>query len=327
MNFESKRANKKRLAERFVIILFSVMTNNLKGKVVLVSGGSRGIGKGIAVELAVAGATVYVTSRPDKSRDVVKSAGTLDELINEVKEKNGTGKIVPVFCDHTNESNVKSLFEQIEREQNGQLDVLVNNAVANVLYTVKNSGVPFHELKDDPAYTYDLYNNCGLRGYYICSTYAARLMVPRKSGLIVTIGSPGSVKHLFSVLYGVQKEANDRMISEMAIELKDTGVLAVALHPGPVETETFKEHVGNSPLFAGAETIYFAGRCLVKLLDDLSYVKERNGQVLLTSDLSERYDIKDLNGKQVKHESQKRLRPLYDAMDKLHTRELHSSTQ
>ncbi|KAI6230248.1 Dehydrogenase/reductase SDR family member 1-like [Aphelenchoides fujianensis] len=88
-------------------------------------------------------------------------------------------------------------------------------------------------------------------------------------------------------------------------------------------TELFKEHVGEKPLFAGAESIYFAGRCLVKAAADREFLKQQNGKVLLTSDLSARYDIKDINGELVKHESQARLRPLYEAMDKIHTRDLH----
>jgi len=147
-------------------------------------------------------------------------------------------------------------------------------------------------------------------------------MIPRKSGLIVTIGSPGSIKYLFSVLYGVQKEANDRMIADMAIELQGTGVHAINFHPGPVETEASQELIGQTQVFARAESIYFAGRCLAKLLEDPEYIKSQNGHVLLTSELSERYDVRDLSGNQVKHQSQIQLRPLYDSMDKIHTREL-----
>jgi dehydrogenase/reductase SDR family protein 1 len=193
------------------------MSQPLKGKVALVTGASRGIGKGkntssnfnllsgIAFELAKAGVTVYATGRPANSRDQIKSAGTLNDLVNESNKVGGT--IIPILCDHTKDEQVKELFERINREQSGRLDLLVNNAVSNVIYAIKNIGKKFFEITDDPGYTWDVYNNCGLRGNYICSVFAARLMVPRKSGLIITIGSPGSLKYLFSVVYGVQKEA------------------------------------------------------------------------------------------------------------------------
>lgn len=196
---------------------------SLKGYVVIVSGASRGIGRGIAVELAMVGATVYATGRKPGARDSIATANiTIDDLQAEVERAGGSGRVFPVYADNTSDADLKALFERVAKEQNGRLDLLVNNAVANVSYlgessfshtinNVNSAGdkmqTPFWEFPDAPGHVYDLFNNAGLRGYYISAFHAAKLMVPRKSGLIVTIGSVGGIKHLFTSLYGVQKEA------------------------------------------------------------------------------------------------------------------------
>lgn len=149
----------------------------MKGQVCVVTGASRGIGRGIALQLCKAGATVYITGRHlDTLRATAQEAQSLG------------GRCVPVVCDSSQESEVKSLFEQVDREQKGRLDVLVNNAYAGVQAILNTTNKSFWEV---PASIWDDINNVGLRGHYLCSVYGARLMVPAGKGLIVIVSSPG----------------------------------------------------------------------------------------------------------------------------------------
>lgn len=165
----------------------------MKGQVCVVTGASRGIGRGIALQLCQAGATVYITGRHlDTLRATAQEAQSLG------------GRCVPVVCDSSQESEVKSLFEQVDREQQGRLDVLVNNAYAGVQAILNTTNKSFWEA---PASLWDDMNNVGLRGHYLCSVYGARLMVPAGKGLIVVVSSPGGLQHMFNVPYGVGKAA------------------------------------------------------------------------------------------------------------------------
>lgn len=165
----------------------------MKGQVCVVTGASRGIGRGIALQLCQAGATVYITGRHlDTLRATAQEAQSLG------------GRCVPVVCDSSQESEVKSLFEQVDREQQGRLDVLVNNAYAGVQAILNTTTKSFWEA---PASLWDDINNVGLRGHYLCSVYGARLMVPAGKGLIVVVSSPGGLQHMFNVPYGVGKAA------------------------------------------------------------------------------------------------------------------------
>uniref|UniRef100_A0A4W5RNA0 Dehydrogenase/reductase (SDR family) member 1 n=1 Tax=Hucho hucho TaxID=62062 RepID=A0A4W5RNA0_9TELE len=195
----------------------------LSGWVCLVTGASRGIGRGIALQLSEAGATVYITGRQEK---------TLKETAAQVKERGGN--CVPVVCDSSSDEDIKDLFDQIQREQNGRLDILVNNAYAGVQAIFTNMGKKFWET--DPT-IWDSINNTGLRGHYFCSVYASRMMVAQGRGLIVVISSMGGLRYLFNVSYGVGKAACDRLAADTAVELRSRGVASVSLWPGAVQTE------------------------------------------------------------------------------------------
>lgn len=203
---------------------------NLAGRVCLVTGGSKGIGRGIALQLGKSGATVYVTGR---------SVNELESCCKEIDKAGGRG--IPLTVDHSQDDQVEKLFEKIKKEQQGKLDVLVNNAYAAVNYILKNNGVAFWE--NPPAESWDIVNNVGLRNHYLCTVYASRMMVPRKSGLIVNISSIGGLRYLFNVAYGAGKAANDKMAHDCAQELRKEGVTMVSLWPGPVRTEKITDSV------------------------------------------------------------------------------------
>ena len=140
------------------------MAPNLSGKVALVTGASRGIGRGIALQLGEAGATVYITGR---------KASDLEKTCDEVKAR-GAHSAVAVVMDHGQDAEVEALFERIKKEQRGQLDICVNNAYAGVGAIMESNGKKFHET---PVGIWDQINGVGLRNHYLCTVYASRMMV------------------------------------------------------------------------------------------------------------------------------------------------------
>ena len=216
----------------------------LAGRVCVVTGASKGIGRGIAVQLGQAGATVYITGR---------SVDKLQECAQEI-EKRG-GKAVAVAVDHSKDDEVKELFERVKTENDGRLDVLVNNAYAGVDMISRNAGKKFWV--EDPINQWDCINGVGLRNHFICTTYAARMMVERKDGLIVNVSSFGGLRYLFNVCYGIGKAAKDRMAADCAHELRKSNVTMISLWPGPVKTEYIQENILKAD--AGTKSKDFQG--------------------------------------------------------------------
>ncbi|XP_004609495.2 dehydrogenase/reductase SDR family member 1 [Sorex araneus] len=271
------------------------MAAAMKGQVCVVTGASRGIGRGIALQLCEAGATVYITGRHQD---------TLQATAQEAQARGG--RCVPVVCDSSQESEVQSLFEQVDREQNGRLDVLVNNAYAGVQALMNHFGKEFWNC---PASIWDDVNNVGLRGHYLCSVYGARMMVPAGRGLIVIISSAGGLKYLFNAAYGVGKAACDRMAADCALELRRHGVSYVSLWPGLVQTELLMERLktdktADSVLkkfqmdLSTAETTEVSGKCVVALATDPN-ILSLSGKVLPSCDLARRYGFRDVDGRPV----------------------------
>jgi len=265
----------------------------MEGKVCLVTGASRGIGKGIATQLAMEGATVYITGR---------NMEALTECAKDIKNKGGN-HVIPVKVDHSKEDQVESLFQKI-KEVHKRLDILVNNAYAAVNYIMENLGTPFWE--KDPAYSWDIVNNVGLRNNnYICTVFAARMMV-EASGLIVNVSSAGGLSYLFNVPYGVGKAGVDRMSQDTAVELKKHNVAVLTLWPGPVRTELCTDLILENPEFKGlpkdfidtwgqGETIDFAGKAVLHLARDPK-VLAKTGRVLYTVDLGKEYKFREDDG-------------------------------
>jgi len=262
--------------------------------VALVTGATRGIGKGIAVELGAAGALVYITGRTMKSSD--GKTGSLEETAEIIR--NHGGQCIPVRVDHENANEIESLFERIAKEQDGRLDILVNNAYKGVEPILTTSGKPFWEV--EPS-VFDEINNVGLRNHYYCSVYAARLMVPRKQGLIVVISSPGGLRYLFNIPYGMGKVACDRMAADTGLELKKHNVTSISLWPGAVETDTIKASANNQGFrkmlqkYGKSETAEYPGRIIAHLASNPSAI-QYTGKIVLTADYGSAHGIVDLDG-------------------------------
>ena len=275
------------------------MSNHLAGKIALVTGATRGIGKGIAIGLGEAGATVYITGRTlEPNHDSL--GGSLQETETAVREAGGI--CIPVQVDHSDDEQIQQLFAQIEREQNGQLDILVNNVYAGVQAIREAFGKPFWE--SEPSF-WDATNNVGLRSHYVASIYAARMMTKRKEGIIFTISSWGGMSYIFNVPYGVGKSACDRLAADMAKELKGYNVTSLAIYPGIVGTEQItsfaKEQTsenGNSSSFGDGynwETPLFTGRAIASLASDDNIIKY-TGKIQIVAEVAKRYKIVDENG-------------------------------
>lgn len=271
----------------------------LTGKVCLVTGATRGLGKGIALQLAQAGATVYITGRTLKKTS--GSTGSLEETAAEITQQRN-GKCIPIQCDHSREEDIKKLFEQIKAEQNGRLDILVNNAYSAVSAITRYTRVKYWE---QPISMWDEVNNVGLRNHYICAVYAAQLMVPRREGLIVNVSSPGGLTYLFNVAYGIGKAACDRMAGDCAHELRRHNVAFVSLWPCAAMTETVEGAMENSKelkKFWGDdyETIEYSGKAIAYLAADRAIMK-KSGRTLLTADLGDEYGFVDIDGRTPKN--------------------------
>jgi NAD(P)-dependent dehydrogenase (short-subunit alcohol dehydrogenase family) len=280
------------------------MDRPLRGRVALVTGASRGIGRGIAAGLGEAGATVYVTGR---SLDAAGSSDPVGGSLTETREavENAGGRCHAVAVDHRDDTQVENLFRRIEREQEGRLDLLVNNAYGGVRALRSSYGQPFWEA--DPG-LWDACNDVGLRSHYMASRWAARLMVPRRQGVIATISSWGGLGPIFGVAYGAGKSACDRMASEMAAELRPHGVASIALWPGIVGTEHIGELMAErgrgeqaDPAMRGMasgfnwESPLFVGRVVAALAADPG-VMRWSGRVGIVAERAARHGISDADG-------------------------------
>lgn len=265
--------------------------------VALVTGATRGAGKGIALGLAAKGLTVYVTGRskqiPTATLKGETLSGTLDETVTAINAAGGTG--IGITCDHSDDEQTRQVIDQISKEQ-GRLDILVNNA-ANI-----------HENLIDPGGFWEkpleLVNilDVGLRSAYVASYYAAPLMIKQRYGLITFTSSFGSACYMHGPAYGAQKVGYDKLATDMAIDFENENVAAVSLWLGPQlteRTEIVLRHRGEQydEFMAFGETPQFNGRIIHALASDEALM-DKSGQTLVTAELAMEYDITDTDGKQ-----------------------------
>jgi NAD(P)-dependent dehydrogenase (short-subunit alcohol dehydrogenase family) len=260
----------------------------LAGRVALVTGGSRGVGKGCALELGAAGATVYLTGRT-----VVEGSaplpGNVAASAQEIEAAGGRAIAVP--CDHRDDAQVEALFDRVAEEQ-GRLDVLVNNAFQ--IPKELTSGRPFWEL---PVSNWDDMIDVGTRSAYVASVFAARSMTRQGGGLIANISSSGAQEYAWHVVYGVGKCALDRISADTAHELREHRVAVVSLWPGLVLTERTRGAARALPSlnFDGAESQRFTGRAVVALAADPDVLRW-SGQAIASRTLADVYGFTDLDG-------------------------------
>ena len=260
------------------------MDKPLEGKIAVVTGASRGIGKGIALALAEQGCTVYVTGRTTSDGE-----RTIDTTAREVNERGGEGR--PIQCDHGNDDDIAALFQRVGDEA-GRIDILVNN-----VYKIPNPPAWGGGFWDHPIQVWDDQVGIGLRAHYVASWHAAPLLFEAgPGGLIVNVSSPGGQSYHFSSSYGAGKAGLDRLTADMAIELKEKGIAAISLYPGSVATEFIKAHAESRGTdLSGSQTPLGVGRT-VAALALASDLMDRSGSIQWVEDLSREFDVRDENG-------------------------------
>lgn len=267
----------------------------LSGKVALVTGASRGIGKGIALGLGEAGATVYITARTvEVNQAAVDLPGTIYQTADEVTKLGGQCIAIP--CDHRDDQQVVTVFHRIRTEQN-RLDILVNNVWGG--YEHFNDGTEFWKEKGfwtTPLSRWDKMFQAGVRAHYVCSVFAAPMMIAQGSGLIVNISFFAAQKDSSGVSYGVAKAASDRMAACMAYELREHNVAAVSLYPGLVRTESVLK-AGEFFDLSNSESPQFIGRAVAALASD-PQIMSKSGQTLVAAAVAQEYSFTDIDGKQ-----------------------------
>jgi NAD(P)-dependent dehydrogenase (short-subunit alcohol dehydrogenase family) len=269
------------------------MAKNLAGVVAVVTGASRGAGKGIALALGAEGATVYVTGRSQKEGDA-PLPGTIHGTAEAITKAGGKG--IPVACDHAKDGDVKALFERIRKEQSGRLDILVNNATFLHDQLIEKGG--FWEKPLDLVNILDV----GLRSAYVASWYAAPLMVARKNGLVAFTSSFGASCYMHGPGYGAQKVGVDKFAKDMGVDLRPHKVAAVSIWMGMLKTDRTRRVMDQDPAKYGpfweiAETPEFTGHVLSALYRDPKRM-EKSGQALIGAELALEYGLKDEGDKQ-----------------------------
>ena len=249
----------------------------LDGRFAVVTGATRGVGRGIARELAVNGARVFVTGR------------SLHE--NEPLEQG----ITAIRCDHRDDSQVDAAFSRVRKEA-GTIDILVNNVWGGYEGMMENGAFtwpkPFWE---QPLWRWDAMFGAGVRAHYRASQLAAPVMIAQRRGLIVNISFWAAQKRIGNVAYGVSKAATDKLTFDTAAELEPHDVAVVSLYPGLVRTEKVMEASQWLDL-SNSESPEFIGRAVVSLASDPDVIRH-TGQVLVAAALGKQYGFTDVDGK------------------------------
>jgi NAD(P)-dependent dehydrogenase (short-subunit alcohol dehydrogenase family) len=260
--------------------------------IAIVTGASRGAGRGIAIGLGGHGCKVYVTGRSEKAGDHALP-GTIYETADAVTAAGGQG--IAVRCDHADDAQVEALFAQVVRER-GRIDLLVNNAAA--IYDELTTPGRFWE---KPLKLGDIID-VGIRSTYVASWHAARVMVPQGSGLIVNTSGGGAVHYVYGPAYGAHKASQDKMAADLAVEFRRTGVNAVSIWMGALLTDRLKAVVASDPEKLGyvldqAETPELTGHVIWALFKDPD-IGTQSGKTVIGAEMAVKYSIKDEGGRQ-----------------------------
>ncbi|WP_082943633.1 SDR family NAD(P)-dependent oxidoreductase [Mycobacterium sp. 1274761.0] len=260
--------------------------------VAVVTGASRGAGRGIAHALGSHGCTVYITGRTERPGQS-PLPGTIHETAELVTAAGGEG--IAVVVDHADDAQTKALFDQVRHEQ-GRLDILVNNAAI-----IRDDIMGPTRFWEEPIDVIDILG-VGLRSAYVATVYAAPLMLPQRRGLVVFTSAPGAAHYVFGPSYGVHKAGVDKMAADMAVDFREFGIASLSIWMGILLTERFKNLVAANPDKLGpvaeiAETPELTGHLIWSLFGD-DNLMEKSGQPWIGAELAREYGITDDDGRQ-----------------------------
>ncbi|HXA79271.1 MAG TPA: SDR family NAD(P)-dependent oxidoreductase [Candidatus Acidoferrales bacterium] len=271
--------------------------NRLKNKIALVTGATRGIGRGVALGLGEVGATVYLTGRTvEEGLSVDGLPGTIHSTAADVAALGGVGIGLP--CDHRNDEETRAVFRRIASDA-GRIDILVNSAWGGYERMIEDGEFtwtrPFWE---QPVWRWDAMFDAGTRACYIASAEAAKIMVAQKNGLIVNVSFWASQRYIGNVPYGAAKAATDKMTRDMAQELRPFGVAVVSLYPGLVRTESVMRFAQFLDL-SNSESPQFIGRAVAALAGDPESLR-RTGRTLIAAEVAAEFGLTDIDGSRPK---------------------------
>ena len=286
-------------------------SQRLRGKVALITGASRGIGKGMALALAAEGATVYVTGRT-VTPGVHSLPGTVGETAEACTARGGKG--VAVGVDHANDEQIAALFAQIARDE-GRLDLLVNNA-----FSIPEDLTDPGGFWEKPLSNLEMFD-VGVRSNYVAAWHAAQIMVLQRSGLIAAISGYVGVTYTYGTIFGTAKSAVDRMARDMAVELEPHNVASISLWQGLTLTERALRNLASIPGLQGRSATRpedacnpeFPGRVLAELLSDPD-VMRHSGGTFITAELAQLYGVTDVDGRTIPSLRERRGAPIWQPL-------------
>lgn len=245
----------------------------------LVTGASRGVGRGVACALAEAGVKVFATARSIGAADLPKG-------------------VIRISCDHLNDNETAAALARIHAEVEA-IDILVNSAWGGYEKMVEDGKFTWSAaFWEQPMHRWTSMIDAGLRASFVTSSYAARRMITKGRGFIVNMSYWAAQKYLGNTIYGISKAATDKMTADMARELRPYGVAAVALYPGLVRTESVLSAARGGWLdLTNSESPQFIGRVVEALSRDPELMGH-SGKVIVAAEAALKLGVKDLDGKQ-----------------------------
>lgn len=268
------------------------VVESLPSRVALVTGASRGVGRGVAIALGREGFTVYLTGRTlEEGSGPVRLPGSLASTAEAVDAAGG--RAIPIRCDHRNDAAVLEVVGRIRSEQQ-HLDMLVNAVWGGYERFVTGEPPNVGPFWEQPLELWDSMHAAGLRAAYVASTLAAPLMLNGTGGLIACLSSFAARNFVAPVAYGVAHAGLDRMVGDMATELEQMPVTIVSLYPGVVRTENVMMNAEYLDL-SNSESPEFVGRAVLALFND-DQRKCLSGHALVVAELAAKYGFTDTDG-------------------------------